>query len=78
MSINPDIDPRQPRFRTTGPRHAPTGVILQCSSCEAVIRALKPTESVDITRGYYCDKCDTGTVIVNPAVEDHLKDLDRE
>lgn len=60
-----DIDPRMPRFRTIGPRHA-ARVILQCSSCLMDIREIEPTEEVDVTRAYYCNHCDTGTVIQNP------------
>lgn len=64
--MNKEIDPRQPRFRTIGPRHA-ARLFLQCSSCEVDIREIKPTEVIDVTRGYYCPKCDTGTIIENPA-----------
>ena len=61
--MNPDIDPRQPRFRTIGRKR----LILQCSSCEADIREIKLTDVIDVSRGYYCKKCDTGTIIANPA-----------
>ena len=60
------IDPRQPRFRTIGPRNK-ARLFLQCSSCEVDIREIKPAETIDVTRGYYCKDCDTGTIIENPA-----------
>lgn len=63
-----DIDPRMPRFRTEGPRHK-ARVFLQCSSCEADIRELQPKESINVTRAYYCFRCDNGTVIQNPPVD---------
>jgi hypothetical protein len=67
--MNRDIDPRHPRFRTIGPKHA-ARLILQCSSCEVDIRELKPKDVIDVTRAYYCSHCDTGTVIENPVIEE--------
>lgn len=64
--MNKNIDPRQPRFRTEGPKHS-ARLFLQCSSCEVDIREIASHEVIDVTRGYYCTACDTGTVIENPA-----------
>lgn len=58
-------DPRLPRFRTYGPKGREK-VVLQCSACQVDIRELKPQESIQVDRGHYCKKCDTGTVIFNP------------
>lgn len=65
--MNKDIDPRQPRFRTIG-RAPSVRLILQCSSCEKDLRSVKDDEVIDVTRAYYCQNCDTGTIIRNPAV----------
>lgn len=62
-------DPRVPRFRTIGKGTRNPRLILQCSACEMDIKELKLTDYIDVTRGYYCEYCDTGTIIKNPEVE---------
>jgi len=56
----------QPRFRVEGKGTPNPKVILQCSKCDEDIREIKPDESIDVRRGYLCDKCDDGAVHINP------------
>lgn len=65
-----DIDPREPKFRTIGNNPKTARLILQCSSCLVDIREIKNDETIDVSRAWYCPKCDTGTIIVNPSVEE--------
>lgn len=44
----------------------PPRVFLRCSECEKDIRELEPGEKVKVTRGYYCEDCDPGAIVLNP------------
>jgi hypothetical protein len=57
-----------PKFRVDKSGAAPR-VFLQCSECSEDLRELKPHESVQVTRAYYCTKCEPGNVItINPQI----------
>lgn len=60
------LDHRVPKFRTEGPKKKPK-VILVCSACDKDIRQIKMDESIRVDRAYYCEDCDPGVIVLNPA-----------
>ena len=69
--MNDIINNHHPKFRTEGKTMETAKVFLQCSNCDVDIRELKPTESINVTRAYYCDECDSGAVVLNPPTDVH-------
>lgn len=58
--------PTQPKFRIDKSGKQPR-VFVQCSKCDVDLRELKPHESIAVTRAYFCDDCDPGAIVLNPA-----------
>jgi hypothetical protein len=56
----------EPKFRVDKSGEQPR-VFVQCSECYVDLRELKPRESIDVRRAYYCAECDPGAVVLNPA-----------
>ena len=59
---------QQPNFRVTETK--PHRVFLQCSKCLKDIKEIKPKETVDVTRAYWCDECEpnSAVIVLNPPV----------
>lgn len=61
-----------PKFRIEGKGTKKATVILQCSKCDADIRALDPAEKIKTNRGYYCPYCDDGAIHLNLPVAENV------
>lgn len=55
-----------PNFKVTK-ENGRARVFIHCSNleCEALVREMKPHESIAVNRCYYCEDCDDGTVKLN-------------
>lgn len=42
-----------------------TRVFVQCSECSVDLWEMKPKESIDVRRAYYCADCDPGATVLN-------------
>ena len=58
-----------PNFKVERTAEGVPRVFLLCSDCDAVIREIFPKQTVSVLRAYYCDKCDDGTIKINPKVK---------
>lgn len=60
---------KTPRFRVT--KTNPPQVFLQCSGCYKDLKEIKPNGTVDVTRAYYCNDCETNqnVITLNPSIK---------
>ena len=70
----PTVKSTSPNFKIKGKTKATARVFLHCSNldCDKLLREIKPTEEILVTRAYFCEECDDGVIVMNPPRKDEV------